>query len=109
MRQLALHNLDISDRILRPLAQKYIWWKTADEAMHMPAHVAAQVMNIGDFEDVQLLSTHLGDDGLRHVLCNAEIGQFDARSWAYWHYRLDLCDVDQVPPMPSRFIERKED
>ena len=90
---------------LKPYARKYIWWKTPDEAVAMPERVIAQVMNIGDYSDVQSLASHVGDDVLRHVLTHAESGQFDERSWAYWNYRLGICDVDQVPALLARRFE----
>jgi len=84
------------------LASKYIWWKTADEAAAMPERVMAQVMNMGDYADVQTLAHQVGDDALRQILVHAQAGQFGPRSWAYWHYRLGLADVEQVPPLPVR-------
>ena len=86
----------------KQLASKYIWWKTADEAVAMPQRVMAQVMNMGDYEDVQTLAHQVGDDELRGVIANAQAGQFSPRSWAYWHYRLGLAEVEQVPPLPTR-------
>ncbi len=91
-----------SQEFLKQLASKYIWWKTPDEAVAMPQRVIAQVMNIGDFKDVQNLAAEVGDDTLREVLSHAEAGQFNARSWAYWHYRLGLAKVDEVPALPVR-------
>lgn len=88
--------------LLTPFARKYIWWMPPNEAVTMPERVAAQVMNIGDYDDVQVLATLAGDEYLRAVLRRAEIGQFTPRSWAYWHYRLGLASPDQVPPMPAR-------
>lgn len=87
---------------LKCLASKYIWWKTPDEALAMPERVIAQVMNIGDYADVQFLADQVGDDVLRDVLTHAEAGQFSERSWAYWHYRLGLASVDHVPAIPAR-------
>ena len=87
---------------LKQLAGKYLWWRTPDEAMAMPERVIAQVMNIGDYADVQTLAAQIGDEVLRNVLTHAEAGQFNQRSWAYWHYRLGLADVDQVPALPTR-------
>ena len=87
---------------LKQFARKYVWWKTPDEAVAMPERVIAQVMNIGDYADVQKLAHQVGDDVLRDVLTHAQAGQFDPRSWAYWNYRLGLASVDQVPPMPAR-------
>ena len=87
---------------LKRLASKYVWWKTPDEAVAMPDRVIAQVMNIGDYADVQTLVHQVGDDVLRDVLTHAPAGQFGERFWAYWNYRLGLASVDHVPPMPAR-------
>lgn len=87
---------------LEQLASKYVWWKSPEEALAMPERVIAQVMNIGDYTDVQALATEVGEDALRTVLKHAEAGQFNERSWAYWHYRLGLAEVDQVPALPVR-------
>jgi hypothetical protein len=88
--------------IVARFAQKYVWWVTADVAVTMPERVVAHVMNIGDYDDVQALATLAGDDYLRAVLQQAEIGQFTPRSWAYWHYRLGLATPGHVPAMPTR-------
>lgn len=94
--------MPISQESLKPFASKYIWWKTPDEAVAMPQRVIAQVMNIGDYADVQSLVSQVGDEVLREVLSHAEAGQFNERSWAYWHYRLGLSSVEQVPALPQR-------
>lgn len=91
------------EKVLRPLASKYIWWKTPDEALTMPQRIIAQVMNIGDYTDVQTLTNQIGDEILREVLIHAEAGQFNKRSWAYWHYRLGLAsNEDDMPALPVR-------
>lgn len=90
---------------LKALACKYIWWKTPDEAILMPERLVAQVMNIGDYSDVQAVANKTGEEYLQNILCHAEIGQFSPRSWAYWHYRLGLCNVGDVPAMPIRRVE----
>ena len=89
---------------LRRMASRYVWWKSPDEALEYPERVIAQVMNIGDWKDVVELADTVGEDGLRRVLREAEIGQFNARSWHYWHYRLGLAEygLRPVPPMPVR-------
>ena len=89
--------------LLRHLAGKYVWWKTPEEAVAFPRRVIAQVMNIGDYADVQALANQVGEDVLKDVIRTAEAGEFDARSWSYWHYRLGLAEVEKVPPLPGRF------
>ena len=92
----------VSPDALTALAAKYIWWKTPAEAVELPDRVIAQVMNIGDYADVQTLAHRVGDGVLRDVLAHAQAGQFSERSWAYWHYRLGLAELGQVPPLPAR-------
>jgi hypothetical protein len=64
-----------AERWQTPFAGKYIWWKTPDEAVAMPARLVAQVMNIGDYDDVQALAHQVGDQYLRDELAD-------------WHDRL---------------------
>jgi len=71
----------------------------------MPEQVIAQVMNIGDYADVQSLVSQLGEEVLRKVLVQAQAGQFNERSWTYWHYRLGLSSLEQIPPLPVRSFE----
>jgi hypothetical protein len=93
----------IRDALL-PFAARYIWWKSPKDAVAIPDRVIAQVMNIGDFDDVASLLAIVGEDRFRYVLTHAEIGQFNARSWSYWHYRLGITQTDASPPaMPQRF------
>jgi|SRR5579871_820978 hypothetical protein len=91
------------DLLLR-WAGRYIWWKTPDEALRYPQRILAQVMNIGDYADVQEMVEAFGNNTLCAVIRQAEIGQFNDRSWAYWHYRLGLASPEQVPPQPTRKV-----
>ncbi|WP_455272155.1 hypothetical protein [Rhizobium herbae] len=84
------------------LAKKYVWWKSPEDAADQPERVIAQVMNIGDFEDIQRIEALAGIEMLARVLTEAEIGQFTPRSWFYWHYRLGIAEIDEVPALPSR-------
>ena len=97
--------LQVCHESLKPFARKYIWWKAPEEALAMPEQVIAQVMNIGDYADVQSLVSQLGEEVLRKVLVQAQAGQFNERSWTYWHYRLGLSSLEQIPPLPVRSFE----
>lgn len=92
----------VSRETLKRMAGKYIWWKTPAESLAMPRRVIAQIMNIGDYADVQRIANELGEDAFRDALAHAEPGQFSPRSWAYWHYRLGLAALEQMPPLPAR-------
>ncbi len=94
--------MEPSKSLLLKLARKYVWWLPPEQASKLPQRVVAQVMNIGTFEDIQELANATGEEYLRKILTHAEIGQFNERSWSYWHYRLDLAAPEAVPPMPVR-------
>lgn len=91
--------------MLKLLARRYIWWKSPEEAVREPRRVVAQVMNLGDWDDAVAMRQRLGDAALRDALTHAEAGQFNARSWAWWHYRLGLAHTGKVPPLPARRFE----
>jgi hypothetical protein len=81
---------------------KYLWWRSPTEALEEPERIVAQVMDIGDYADVCAVAHEIGESGLKDVLQQAEPGQFDIRSWHYWHYRLGLAKCEEVPPLPAR-------
>ena len=89
---------------LRDMAGKYIWWKTPEEALEFPTRIIAQAMNRGNFRDITAVVDEFGEDYLREIVKNAEAGQFNERSWHYWHYRLGLASEGQVPALPVRNI-----
>ena len=90
--------------LLRDLAGKYIWWKSPADAVSHVERVIAQVMTLGEFDDMERLAAVVGDDALRQVVRTAEPGVFDERSWTYWHYRLGLAELGGVPPLPRRIV-----
>ncbi len=81
---------------------KYLWWKSPSEAIETPERIVAQVMNIGDYKDVCAVAREIGERGFSAVIQHAEPGEFDEPSWYYWHYRLKLAKLDEVPPLPTR-------
>ncbi|MEI7669892.1 MAG: hypothetical protein WCJ33_07405 [Pseudomonadota bacterium] len=96
---------NIKNEMLASLAKKYIWWQTPEESIAIPYRIIAQVMDIGDYDDVIMLTEEFGEDVLKQTLNYAEIGQLNERSWIYWHHRLDMLDNGVVPNMPARFKE----
>jgi len=73
--------------------------------MENPEQIVAQVMNMGDWNDVCRLVDLIGDEGLCRVIKQTEIGMFNERSWHYWHYwhyRLGLAKMGCVPELPAR-------
>jgi hypothetical protein len=91
-----------ADDLLKKFASKYIWWKNQEQALAFPDRIWAQVMNLGEYVDVQLMIQILPIDALKKILLTAQAGQFSARSWHYWHYRLGMAELEMVPPLPVR-------
>lgn len=93
--------MDSLQELIR-LAKRYVWWKTPDEAQENPEQIMAQVMNLGDWDDACRLVHCVGQEALRQVIREAEVGMFNARSWHFWHYRLGLAELGSVPSLPER-------
>ncbi|SCC93985.1 conserved hypothetical protein [Thiomonas sp. X19] len=93
-----------SDLLLR-LARTYIWWKEPEDAMLYPRRLVAQIMDMGDWDDVRAMEKALGHDALRDALRHAEAGWFSPPSWHFWHYRLGLVSPNQsMPALPQRLL-----
>jgi len=88
------------------MAAKYIWWKPPEEAVLWVERLCAQVMTLGEYEDIQDLDRLIGEASLCHVIDAAEAGWFNMRSWVYWHRRLALSPPgfsnEGVPALPVR-------
>lgn len=97
-------SLDVhfDEKLLKQYAAKYIWWSTPGETGSRSERFVAQVMELGDYDDVQIVAQEVGDEYLKEVLTHAEPGQFSGKSWTYWHYRLKLAKPGHVPPLPKR-------
>lgn len=90
--------------VLEALSKKYLWWESDG---FTEDRLIAQVMNIGDFNDMQAVEKELGAERLREVLDHAEAGWFSPRSWSFWHYRLGATEIgNDVPPMRTRSFGR---
>jgi hypothetical protein len=86
---------------LLDMAERYIWWETPNEAILYPQRVLAQIMNIGAWDDLCKLNVLFSKRELVDVLERAEAGQFNTRSWHFWHCRLI---EGEIPPMPKRVV-----
>lgn len=91
------------DALRVTLARKYLWWKSPADALKFERRLIAQIMNIGDFEDVRTALAVFGRISFEDALRNADAGWFSPKSWAYWHYRSRLTPVGGLPPaLPQR-------
>lgn len=97
MTNIMLKRLDTLDN----LAKRYVWWESVDWSYAHPLVFLANVMNLGSWEDIQLLRAMIGDDSLIFVLKQAPPGSFSYRSWDYWHAKLGILPI---PPLPTRIL-----
>ena len=81
------------------LAKRYIWWDTIDWAYAHPDTLLANIMDLGNWDDIQILRNQVGDVVLKTVLLHAAAGCFHARSWDYWHVKFG---INPIPPLPKR-------
>ena len=97
-------NATAASGFLRRMARKYVWWLSPADALGRSHLVTAQVMELGDYDDVLRLESVVGRDALVAALQEAEPGRFSAPSWTFWHYRLGLARPGRVPVLPKRTI-----
>ncbi len=91
---------------LTAMARRYMWWEKERAATIPRRRVLAQLMNVGDYDDVLRVLDLVGEAPFCDALTNAQAGWFNPRSWSYWHLRLGLRQPgEQTPPLPLRRIE----
>jgi hypothetical protein len=79
------------------IALRLIWWKPAHEVTDL--ELVVRVMTLGTWEMIQKTQELFGEAIFRQALVEAQPGQFDSRSWNYWHLRFGL----RPPPQTPRF------
>lgn len=85
------------------MAQRYIWWKPPEESFKHLHLLFAQMMTLGMMEDLRWLMSVTTDDDFRKVLRIAPAGIFNGRAWHFWHHRLGMTPV---PELPKRYIPK---
>lgn len=89
-------------QILERLAGRYVWWQPEYQTLAQPRRLLAQVMNMGDWRDVEQMRSVIDDDALEDVLATAQPGEFNRRSWNFWHLLLKQPHGSNLPPLPQR-------
>jgi hypothetical protein len=85
---------------LSDVSPRYVWWKTKEESLENPNFIITQIMNIGDYKDIEILTSIFSKDTLVFALKNASPSNLTDKSWTYWHYRLGLTPIEQ--PVPNQ-------
>ena len=86
-------------RELLAVARRVVWFKPPAVTLADDTLFLNYLMVYGTIEDLAVARRRYDDDDFRGALRDALPGIFDARSWAYWHARLDM---GPAPPLPVR-------
>jgi hypothetical protein len=86
---------------MRRIARRVCWWQSAETMLQDTSRFLCQVMVFGTWTDVCFLLNKYGKAPFRQALQSAPPGLFDHRSWHYWHHRLKVLPV---PELPTRAI-----
>lgn len=81
------------------LAKRIVWFEEPETALAEPIRFTAYALRYATAEDMRLVLSHIGQDGLRDALDEAPPGIIDPRSWAYWN---TMVGRYPTPPMPVR-------
>jgi len=85
---------------LKNVARGLFWWQPPEVSLKNSRRFLAQVMNLGSWDELQLVKKAYDWDAFKDALLHAEAGWFDPRSWALWHHVFGL----EVGPMPKRSL-----
>jgi hypothetical protein len=91
--------MPIRDSQLRDIAREVVWWEAPEVTLSDQDEFLGHVMAKGSWDNLQLIETSYGEPALRVALRNSKPGVIDAASWHYWHNRLG---IEPVPEMPKR-------
>ena len=86
-----------SSERLAAIARRVCWWESADLTLVNTPLFLCRVMVFATWEDICFVLDHYGKAAFREALQSAPPGLFDNRSWHYWHHRLQLLPVPQLP------------
>lgn len=86
---------------LRAVAERVMWFESANEALRYPKRFLAYLMTFGTLEDILIAKRFFSDSDFEAVLVDPPPGVFDVRSWNYWNL---VYHRSPAPPLPHRTI-----
>jgi hypothetical protein len=91
--------MPIRDSQLEGIAREVVWWEPPDVTLSDQNEFLGNVMARGVWDAVQHVVAIYGEEAFRDALRNSKPGVIDVASWHYWHHRLG---IEPVPEMPRR-------
>jgi hypothetical protein len=90
------------DPQLEDIAREVVWWEPPEVTLLDQNNFLSRVMARGFWDDVQRVVGIYGEEAFREALRHSKPGVIDIASWHYWHHRLG---IEPVPEMPKRTFE----
>lgn len=87
------------DRQLKGIAREVVWWEPPEVTLSVRNEFLGNVMGRGGWDSVQYVMEVYGEDAFREALRHSKPGVIDTASWHYWHHRLG---IETVPELPKR-------
>jgi hypothetical protein len=87
------------DLKLEAIAREIVWWEQPEVTLSDQNDFLCRVMARGFWEDLKHVEEIYGEDAFREALRHSRPGVIDIASWHYWHHRLG---IKPVPEMPRR-------
>ena len=82
-----------------------IWWKSPDEIDDQ--ELLRKIMNLDTWEMWQWAWQNFTEESFLHCLTDARYRDFSKGSWHYWHLRLSISPIPQIPR--NRFLSENEE
>jgi len=95
-------DMALRDPQLEAIARGVVWWEPPDVTLSDPNDFLCRVMARGLWDDIKHVEKVYGEEAFRVALRHARPGVIDIASWHYWHHRLG---IEPVPEMPKRTFE----
>jgi hypothetical protein len=85
------------DETLKSIARRVCWWERPEVTLGSAPMFLCRAMVFGTWDDLCFLLDRYGKESFRGALREAPPGLFDNRSWHYWHHRLQVLPVPELP------------
>ncbi len=88
------------------VAERVIWFESAEETLRYPKRFLAYLMTFGTLEEILTTKKYFSDRDFEKVLLDPPAGIFDERSWSYWN---GVYKHNPPLPLPRRKIPEQSD
>jgi hypothetical protein len=86
------------------VAERVMWFESAEEALQYPKRFLAYLMTYGTLEEILVARKYFPQEEFEAVLAEPPPGIFDPCSWSYWNL---IYKRDPASPLPQRIIPAK--